>query len=384
MSKLSRTSLALLAAGTVSFSTTFVHANENDTETFEKVEFKAETEDATNVIVNDETVVQEETMEKESPSLVPGDFFYFVKVALEKIKLALTDDDKEAKLLAEFASERLAEAQKLFDAGEEEKAIETIEKALETMEEAEAEEAIEEESAENDEASDQDVSDKEGTEVEEVEEVEDGQTEEAAAEDGEEAINEVKEILAQNIIALQAALDKVNNPVAKAALQKNIEKTYKKFAVKLAELEEELENVEQENITDPLINDSEDKEEGSETVEAEEAEAAPVVVPSLKKVEKEQEKAASKQAKAEVKEEEAQKKADKKLEKIEQKQERAEEKAERKKERAEEKAERKKERAEEKAERKKERAEEKAERKKERAEEKEERKKERAEERAER
>ena len=54
-------------------------------------------------------------IQKDVPTLVPGDFFYFTKMALEKIKLTLTFNDvKEAKLLSTYATKRLAEAEVLF------------------------------------------------------------------------------------------------------------------------------------------------------------------------------------------------------------------------------------------------------------------------------
>ncbi len=65
----------------------------------------------------------------QTPSLLPGDFFYFSKILLEKIQLALTIDDvKEAKLIAEYAGERLSEAKALFADGNEEAAVEMMKK----------------------------------------------------------------------------------------------------------------------------------------------------------------------------------------------------------------------------------------------------------------
>src|SRR5690606_18852157 len=68
----------------------------------------------TNSVVTEETtvdgqVVQE--LEVKEPTLVPGEFFYFVKIMIEKVRLAVTFDEyKEARMLAEFAAERIAEA----------------------------------------------------------------------------------------------------------------------------------------------------------------------------------------------------------------------------------------------------------------------------------
>ena len=51
-----------------------------------------------------------------------------------------------------------------------------------------------------------------------------------------ESLAEVEEMVSQNILSLQAAMEKVKNPVAKAALEKNIKKSYAKLAKKLSEI----------------------------------------------------------------------------------------------------------------------------------------------------
>ena len=78
--------------------------------------------ESTDEAVTEETPVDENTEapqeEEESPSLVPGDFFYFVKVMTEKVRLAFTFDDyEEAQLLADFAAERIKEANVLLAEG---------------------------------------------------------------------------------------------------------------------------------------------------------------------------------------------------------------------------------------------------------------------------
>lgn len=185
--------------------------------------------------------LQEENKEVEDPSVLPGDFFYFAKLAIEKIRLAFTfDDEKEAKLLAEFAAERLAEAEALFAAGEEEKALETIEAALKYFEGAE--EIIDENSEEMEKDGDN------NSQVETEDNATEGQgddkavneEEEAAAEKKDDAYEEAEELVSQNIIALKAAMEKVKNPVAKAALQKNIEKSYQKLAQKMEKWEKKV------------------------------------------------------------------------------------------------------------------------------------------------
>jgi len=89
----------------------------------------ATTSTAVNVSVNADS--------EEKPSLLPGDFFYFIKSIYENIRLAVTVNDvKEAKLLAELAQERLAEAKALLEKGEQEKAEELLQKSIDTQEKA--------------------------------------------------------------------------------------------------------------------------------------------------------------------------------------------------------------------------------------------------------
>ena len=62
-------------------------------------------------------------------------------------------------------------------------------------------------------------------------------------------------MMAQNIVALKAALEHVKNPKARASLEKNIDKSYAKLAEKLDKIEkhlakkEEKEKKEQEDST---------------------------------------------------------------------------------------------------------------------------------------
>jgi tetratricopeptide (TPR) repeat protein len=281
--KIMKSTLAVLLAGSVTFSGTSAFAN-SDSESFETVNIdQKETDSTTNVQVNDEANIDsvKEEIEKledssEAPSLLPGDFFYFAKLALEKVKLAFTmDDSKEAKLLAEYAAERLAEAEALFQAGQEDEAIEAINKAIEMMnsfgdkwsddevteedssidenkEGTEKDSATEEEKTEEDttteEDTDTDVDTDETTETEEDATEEPADTEETTDETTSEdkETEEMKELMSQNIVALSAALEKVKNPKAKAALQKNIEKSYAKLAEKLAKFEEKWAKEEEE------------------------------------------------------------------------------------------------------------------------------------------
>ncbi|MDT9023669.1 hypothetical protein RSX31_01740 [Rossellomorea sp. YC4-1] len=247
-----KSSLAVLVAGSISFSGSLAYAN-NDEKTFDTVTI--EQKDSTGVTVNDEAMIDSakteiEKLEKtETPSLLPGDFFYFAKLALEKVKLAFTmDDAKEAKILAEYAAERLAEVEALFQEGKEAEAIEAINHAIEMIQrsgeelpQGENEEASNDESMEESEGETQDESNTEekNSETEQTKDSNEvGAVEEADSEVKSDEMTEIEELMSQNIISLKANLEKVENPKAKAALQKNIEKSYIKLAEKLAKLEE--------------------------------------------------------------------------------------------------------------------------------------------------
>ncbi|MEH7253339.1 DUF5667 domain-containing protein [Neobacillus niacini] len=196
--KITKGALSIILASTVAFPATIVFADETTNET---------------AIIDLQAEASTKGENVEAPALLPGDFFYFTKILLEKIQLALTlDDVKEAKLIAEYASERLLEAEALFAEGNEEAALKTMKKAIENIDNANV--IVEEQQAEN----------KDDVTVDEESQ------EEVGEDDG---LGEVKEVVSQNIIALTAAMEKVKNPVAKAALQKNIDKSYAKLAKKL-------------------------------------------------------------------------------------------------------------------------------------------------------
>jgi hypothetical protein len=214
--KISKGVLATILAGTVAFPATNVFADETINETA-IIDLQAKTSSTT------ETV--------ESPSLLPGDFFYFTKILMEKIHLAVTSDDvKEAKLVAEFATERLAEAEALFAEGNEQAALETMKTAIENIENADEQVSIIDQEA--------------------TEEVVEDETE----------LGEVKDVLSQNIIALTAAMEKVKNPVSKAALKKNIEKSYTKLAKKMEKWEKKQkktnEIIREETVSTEIIEES--------------------------------------------------------------------------------------------------------------------------------
>ena len=143
--KIAKNTLAIVLAGSVAFSPTFTFAAQESTEeeNIEKIDLQTlsltdgnateesvtKVEEAQNTNVEGEES-QLEDIQEDAPTLVPGDLFYFTKIALEKIKLSLTlDDVKEAELLTTYAAERLAEAEVLFSEGKEKEAARNLRKS---------------------------------------------------------------------------------------------------------------------------------------------------------------------------------------------------------------------------------------------------------------
>lgn len=245
-------------------------------------------EEAPTEPTDDTTIPPDTEGETDEPSLIPGDFFYFVKTLSEKVQLALTFDDVEkAKLLSAFANERIAEANALLAAGDTEGAIELLNTALENQElslDYSDEVLPEDTTAEGEQAT-------EGTTPEEPLSIED---EANLAEEPEESATEVQEELetqfSKNLTALLLALEKVENPKAKAALTKNVEKAYARMESKLGkmqEIEERLTNAlpveeEVEELRDDIASDQEDFDSSmAEIEETEESAEAGAVVPPV-------------------------------------------------------------------------------------------------------
>lgn len=261
-----KNSFVVLVAGVFTFSSSLAFANEQEVkvEEYDVVSTQENNNSGSDLKVTEEAVGDVETgqVDSEAPSLLPGDFFYFAKIAIEKIKLAFTFDDvKEAELLATYTTARLAEIEALLAEGKEELALETIETALQYFERIG--EAVKDEEVIADDGFDEEVIVEENSEetTDETEQNEDEVTTEdneidvtTEEEENETIVDEnepkdeenieeqdpVEEIgkhVARNIIALQAAMERVKNPVAKAALQKNIDKSYAKLAKKIAKFE---------------------------------------------------------------------------------------------------------------------------------------------------
>lgn len=298
--KIAKTALAMVLVASFTLSSTQAFASETTTENNNQLEV---------------VELQTEAKAVEQPTLVPGDFFYFAKLTIEKIKLILTlNDVKEAELLAKFASERLAEAEVLFAEGKEDRALETIKKALEDMnsannvvvEQTEDKDAtvtdkVETEVDKNDSPSTTDVTVNTDVQVQVTTDVAAPTTTETpvtsetsvptveAPSNDLEVVKDIEGIITQNIIALTAAMEKVQNPVAKAALQKNIDKSYEKLAKKLAKIEARLakEADQEAEVTvdaEVKLDVEVDKEEVEADDKLEASNLIPVVVPAVKDV----------------------------------------------------------------------------------------------------
>ncbi|MGG1552276.1 DUF5667 domain-containing protein [Paenibacillus ferrarius] len=196
-------------------------------------------------------------------SLLPGDFFYFVKTMYENIRLALTVNDvKEARLLAAFAQERLAEANALLAKGKTDEASLSLQKALEIQQNAiqktekasgltttetiaPAATATPRPSLNAEAATTTTITTSPGSE--QTEDPEQTETEEVNVSEKEvknpEKVLKVKTDLQHNILALSSALEKVGNPKAQAALMKNIEKSFAHLDKKLSKIEKKTQPV---------------------------------------------------------------------------------------------------------------------------------------------
>jgi hypothetical protein len=177
---------------------------------------QAESQPATTVDVAATTSPTE--IEKEAPTLIPGEFFYFVKTVYERIQLAFASDNtEEAILLTKFAQERLAESAVLLKAGESEKAKEILQLSLSQQQQA----------------------------IDTAASVVDPTTTtpaNTAAVDPAQA-DKMRISLQHNIVALTAALEKVKNPQAQRSLLKNITKSFAHLEKKLTKLSEKTEEV---------------------------------------------------------------------------------------------------------------------------------------------
>ncbi|TVY11086.1 DUF5667 domain-containing protein [Paenibacillus cremeus] len=209
-------------------------------------------------ITNSSSVVNTQTgtaadAKVKTPELLPGDFFYFIKSAYETIQMAVAVGDvKEARLLAVFAQERLAEAQALLADGKTEIANQTLQKALVSQQQS-LDKLNKSTSSGSTSGTGQTASS--GAESTPASTPAQNMTASPAAspiapasddDEGDSPVAEVKDPkqvlkvktdLQHNIVALTAALEKVKNPRAQMALLKNIEKSFGHLEKKLSKIE---------------------------------------------------------------------------------------------------------------------------------------------------
>ncbi len=233
------------------------------------------------------------TLTGEEVTFEYGKLFSFLDTLTQNFKLALEQDDMEkAKLYADYGKKRIEEAKQLLEEGKDEEAAELLEQATKAMEKAE-ELSQEEDSEENnetdensedtdqedsdeDESDDTEESDEESDEDdesdedtdEEVEEDEDSEEDSDEDKSDEEEKAELDAKIGQNVISLKRAMDKVDNPNAKKALERNIEKALTRLEAKYGDIEvlkERLKEMEEDNEEDTSKEDEgTDSEESAE------------------------------------------------------------------------------------------------------------------------
>lgn len=194
-------------------------------------------------VLADDRAETDTQVEQETPSLIPGHLFYFIKTVVENIQLVLTfDDTDKALLLAEHAQERILEANVLIVEGYTDLAAETLQKALNNqqlaLEQANHTEALTSSETSFDSfwtgavAVNEDADESQA--IEEGEDIDAHEDIEGAEDEDSEVKQQFSGLLKQNIVSLILAMDKVENQRAKAALAKNIEKSFGKLATKSA------------------------------------------------------------------------------------------------------------------------------------------------------
>jgi hypothetical protein len=191
-----------------------------------------------------------------SPSLLPGDLFYFVKTITEEIQLALTFNDKDKALeLADFAKERLAEAQSLAAQGKTDLAKQTIDEALKMQQEAEKAAGT---------AAQEKSTDKAQTGTTEESAMPASTAKDQATDETNDLKSQIQAQFAQNLFALQTAIEKIDNPKAKEVLSENIKKAQEHLTKVLSNLQG---NLQEQNSDDnhTVSEDNENKQSDSQT-----------------------------------------------------------------------------------------------------------------------
>jgi hypothetical protein len=244
-------------------------------------------EEATEIVGNEESV-SENTLEQ--------NLFSYITTMNDQLKLALSEDQMErASLLVDLSDEAIAEAQELFEQGKDEEATELLTKATEALKSADEIANEEEEETSDEEVEEVEESDEEDIEVIELDDdlTEDEEVIELDEESSDEEDKELEAKIGQNVISLTLNLHKVKNPNAKAALERNIERSLERLKAKygdISDLEEILAKINEEAQED-VVNEESDLEEetNDELVEEEESTEDEFDSESLEEDENEQE-----------------------------------------------------------------------------------------------
>ncbi|WP_188207040.1 hypothetical protein [Alkalibacillus aidingensis] len=221
----------------------------NEEEVEEVLEDQEETleelEDELNEEVTDEDEGQEEA------NLVEQLFTYYGKLS-NQLSIALEDGQVElAHSILYWSVEDLQSAFTSYQEGDLDAVRSVIEDGIEILEEAEA---VQEDSDEEEESTE------EGSEEEE-ESTEEGSEEDAVEEDEleeDEEETETKQI-GQNVLSLANAMEDKKNPVAKAALKRNIERSLDRLEAKYGDISDLLEQLNE--ITDEFKEEEETDED---------------------------------------------------------------------------------------------------------------------------
>ncbi|MBB6454644.1 hypothetical protein HNQ94_003133 [Salirhabdus euzebyi] len=159
------------------------------------------------------------------------DLFYYLHAMFDQLKLALSDDQVErANILVGISEEAISKAQLLLEEGNEEAASVLLNKAAEAIKSAD-------ELADNKE-------EEENTDGETISDIEDPieiivlDPPPVQEEEEEQEEYDLESKIGQNVIALTLALEKVGNPNAKAALERNIAKSLKRLEAKYGNIDE--------------------------------------------------------------------------------------------------------------------------------------------------
>ncbi|MGM8214760.1 hypothetical protein ACLIA0_04195 [Bacillaceae bacterium W0354] len=179
----------------------------------------------------EETEDAENEAEKTEVNLESELFDYVLLLTTQLNRALEVEDSESAKVLLDWAEQQIEQAQKLYDEGHVEEAKRLLEESIEVFEQSEKDEDKEEQNKEDSEK--------------------------------EEKFN--RKHYGQNVISLALNLEKVKNPVAKAALKRNIKRALDRLEAKYGDISPLIERLLE--ITDEFAEDDNEKEESDETEE---------------------------------------------------------------------------------------------------------------------